>query len=104
MWRKTRSRSGTAWDFVCRGVDPNRNWGFHWNEAGSSTNPCSDIYAGRSAFSEPETRSMAEYIMRIKDRTAMFLSFHSYSQLVLTPWGWTEDLPEAYADMERRGE
>jgi murein tripeptide amidase MpaA len=102
MWRKTRSRTGTAWDFVCRGVDPNRNWAHHWNEVGSSNNPCSDIYAGRKAFSEPETKAMSDYIMRIKDRTAMYLSLHSYSQLVLTPWGYTKELPPAYPDMEKR--
>ena len=26
MWRKTRSNHGSS----CRGVDGNRNWGFHW--------------------------------------------------------------------------
>lgn len=26
LWRKTRSPQG-----LCYGVDPNRNWGFHWN-------------------------------------------------------------------------
>lgn len=46
---------------------------------------------------------MAQYILRNKDRTAMYLSFHSYSQLVLTPWGYTDDLPPAYPDLERRG-
>lgn len=27
MWRKTRSRNSNS---KCRGVDPNRNWSFHW--------------------------------------------------------------------------
>ena len=28
MWRKTRSDTGSL--FGCKGVDPNRNWGYHW--------------------------------------------------------------------------
>ncbi|KAJ8302919.1 hypothetical protein KUTeg_019315, partial [Tegillarca granosa] len=51
MWRKTRSKySG----HLCHGVDPNRNWDFHWNEGGTSRDPCSDTYSGPSAFSEIE--------------------------------------------------
>lgn len=35
LWRKTRSEQG-----LCYGTDPNRNWDFHWNEVGASSNPC----------------------------------------------------------------
>jgi hypothetical protein len=55
-WRKNR-----AWNqgSSCRGVDLNRNWGTDWNGAHStSTNPCSDIYVGSSAHSEPETMAL----------------------------------------------
>ena len=101
MWRKTRSRQNGAWGYFCRGADPNRNWNFHWNEAGSSNHPCSDIYAGPAPFSEPETKAMSDYILSVKDRVVMYLSLHSYSQLFLTPWGWTRELPKDYPDMER---
>lgn len=41
MWRKTRTpNSGSP----CDGTDPNRNWNFHWGEAGTSTKKCSDSY------------------------------------------------------------
>ncbi|KAI1285365.1 Carboxypeptidase B [Halotydeus destructor] len=105
LWRKTRSRSRSWWGLTCRGADPNRNWDFHWMEKGASDNPCSDIYAGPEPFSEPETKAISKYIEElVKGKVVpMYLSFHSYSQLVLTPWGWTEDLPEAYPDLERRG-
>lgn len=36
----------------CLGTDPNRNWEFHWGEAGASTQPCSDSYQGPKAASE----------------------------------------------------
>ena len=48
-----RSRNDT---YRCVGVDPNRNWGYHWNEGGTSDNPCSDIYMGPEAWSEVEIR------------------------------------------------
>ena len=32
LWRKTRSEHGSI--LGCKGVDPNRNWDFHWAESG----------------------------------------------------------------------
>ena len=37
MWRKTRSNNP---GYRCKGVDPNRNWGYNWGLKGASTNPC----------------------------------------------------------------
>jgi len=51
MWRKNRRK-----DVICHGVDLNRNFADHWNQGGSSGNPCSDTYHGKSAASEPETQ------------------------------------------------
>ena len=89
LWRKTRSRHlpyGISF-FGCRGVDPNRNFDYHWNEIGASDNPCTDVYAGPRAFSEPETRAIADFISANKDQIKIFIALHSYSQLWLTPWG-----------------
>ncbi|KAI1285167.1 Carboxypeptidase B [Halotydeus destructor] len=97
MWRKTRSITHSRWG--CRGVDPNRNFDFHWNEVGTSDNPCSEIYAGARAFSEIESRAVAEFIMRKKDTLKLYLAVHSYSQLWLTPWGYTDALPDNYRDL-----
>jgi murein tripeptide amidase MpaA len=90
MWRKTRSTYSSR---LCVGVDPNRNWDKAWGEAGASTNPCADDYQGPSAFSEIEVKSVASYI---KARTNLngYINFHSYSQLWMSPWGYTSDLPE----------
>ena len=38
------------------GTDLNRNWGFHWNDGGSSSHPCSQVYHGYGPFSEVENR------------------------------------------------
>lgn len=90
LWRKTRSRNGNA---ACRGVDPNRNFDFYWMYKGASNNPCSQIYAGPKALSEPETRNMANYIMRHKKNMKIYTAIHSYSQMWLSPWGYAKEVP-----------
>lgn len=89
MWRKNRSPNG----LLCYGVDPNRNWGYQWaaSAPGSSNNVCAETYAGTSAMSEPEVKSLADYIAANRDYIEMFLSFHSYSQLMLYPWSYTNE-------------
>lgn len=96
FWRKTRSRNNFS---SCRGTDPNRNFGFHWRENGASSNPCSETYAGQKAFSEAESTNIANHLWRHRQRTRVYLTFHSYSQLWLTPWGYTRDLPSDYSDL-----
>lgn len=89
LWRKTRKplfhQGG-----ICYGVDPNRNFDFHWNESGSSPDPCSDIFAGPTAFSEPETMVVSDMIHTFSEKGRMYLTLHSYGEFLLYPWGWTE--------------
>ncbi|CAG0886690.1 unnamed protein product [Darwinula stevensoni] len=93
-WRKTRSVTESS----CRGVDPNRNWDFHWMESGASQNPCSDIYAGPIPFSESETSSVADFLLEENaDRTFQgFLTVHSFGQYWLCPWGYDTIYPDDY--------
>jgi len=95
MWRKTR-RPNTG--STCVGTDPNRNWDFHWREAGVSTSPCSDIFCGPHAFSEACALNVANFLTLIKASSTLvgYISFHSYSQLWMTPWGYTDALPKDY--------
>lgn len=76
FWRKTRSRNSYS---SCRGTDPNRNFGFHWRENGASNNPCSETYAGPKAFSELESTNIGNHLWRNRQRTRVYLTFHSYS-------------------------
>lgn len=96
LWRKSRSNG-----YFCAGVDLNRNYDFKWNVAGSSDYPCSQTYGGQSALSEPESRAVATQLTRNKDNIKMYLSFHAYSQLILTPWGYRRGYPKDYKEMER---
>ncbi|GIL16744.1 MAG: carboxypeptidase T [Oligoflexia bacterium] len=81
-WRKNRSqnKNGTF------GVDLNRNYGFGWGTGGSSTSPGSDVYMGPSPFSEPETQAIKKYV-ETHTNISILLSFHTFSELILYPWG-----------------
>lgn len=81
-WRKNRrvNRGGSF------GVDLNRNYGYGWGTGGSSSNPSSDIYMGTAAFSEPETQAIRDFFVAHSNITVA-LSFHTFSELVLYPWG-----------------
>ncbi|EDW04275.1 zinc carboxypeptidase [Drosophila grimshawi] len=98
LWRKTRQPSNIS---SCIGADPNRNYDAHWLEnGGASTNPCAEDYAGPHAFSEPEIKAMSEYVCGIRDKLNVMLAFHSYGQLLLSPYGHTKfEFPYNYDDL-----
>jgi len=89
-WRKNRRDNGGG-EY---GVDLNRNYGYAWgyDNSGSSPNPASAVYRGSSAFSEPETRAVRNLVLG-RDFGAM-ITYHSFSQVILYPWGFTK-LPTA---------
>jgi zinc carboxypeptidase/all-beta uncharacterized protein/BACON domain-containing protein len=89
------------------GVDLNRNYDFKWGTINSPATPlCSQTYPGPSPASEPETASVQNLVRSLfadqrgpsdtdpapPDTTGVFLTLHSYSNLVLWPWGWTGEL------------
>ncbi len=91
------------WGFNHYGVDLNRNNLYQWGSA--STQPCEPTYQGTAAASEPETYYLNDLIRSLfpdqrpdddsspapADATGLLISLHSYSNLVLWPWGWTTD-------------
>jgi carboxypeptidase T len=81
-WRKNRSRNSNG----TFGVDLNRNYGYQWGTGGSSTNPNSETFMGTAPFSEPETQAIKKYI-ETHTNISILLSFHTFSELVLYPWG-----------------
>ncbi|VDM61605.1 unnamed protein product, partial [Angiostrongylus costaricensis] len=94
LWRKTRSRNITI-NKWCVGADANRNWGHRWGEAGANRSPCSNIYAGSRPFSEPEIVDLVTWQI---PNLVIYISLHSYGQLLLSPWGYTQARPDNYAD------
>lgn len=85
MWRKNRSRRGPS-----TGVDVNRNFEVGFG-TGSSNAPSSDVYHGPTANSEEETRALLALVKREKFHVS--LSLHSYSELILYPWGHSKADP-----------
>jgi len=101
LWRKNTDNqycTGTE----SRGADLNRNFPFGWGCCGgSSSNACDEVFRGQSAASEPETQAMRDYLRAnfpdqrsdpitatvSADASGVFIDLHSYSQLVLWPWG-----------------
>ncbi|KAF9937764.1 hypothetical protein BGZ75_006190 [Mortierella antarctica] len=90
MHRKNAQSNGG-----CLGTDTNRNWGYKWNTGGSSTNPCAQDYMGPSAFSSPEAKNIADYLKSLP-KVVSYIDFHSYSQLWMTPWGYSGTRPSTY--------
>ena len=96
MWRKTTTQySGNS----CQGTDANRNWDFHWGETGASGDSCSQTYYGPEAFSEVEARNVRDFVTAHKDKIKFYQTLHSYSQLILMPWGYTTTNAPGYDAM-----
>jgi hypothetical protein len=108
LWRKNTNQNYCGATSTDRGADLNRNFPFYWNSCNpidgcSSGLPCNETYRGPSAASESETQAVVDYVrsqypdLRSDDlglaapitTSGVFMDLHSYSQLVLWPWGFT---------------
>ena len=86
-WRKNRRNNGNG----TRGVDLNRNYATGWGGQGSSSNTSSEIYRGPSPMSEPENQGLANLVQNLPNVVG-FIDYHSYSQLIMWPWGYQSAL------------
>ena len=70
-----------------QGIDLNRNYSYNWgaDNSGSSGNPCSSTYRGTSAFSEPETEAISNFILARQFKNV--LHYHTYSNVLIHSWG-----------------
>ncbi len=88
-WRKNMSMNSGS-----QGVDLNRNYDSWWCESGASNSPWADTYCGPSAFSEPESRAVRDFV-KARPNLKTMISYHTYGELVLYPWGGKyEDIPD----------
>ncbi|MEI7440573.1 MAG: M14 family metallopeptidase [bacterium] len=86
-WRKNRHpNSGGS-----MGVDLNRNYGFGWGGGGASDDPNNDTYRGPSSFSEIEIQNVRDFVKSKRHRMNSVMDFHSFSELILYPWGYQYD-------------
>ncbi|MBK7214010.1 MAG: carboxypeptidase regulatory-like domain-containing protein [Bacteroidales bacterium] len=89
-WRKNirdNNSNGLIDSGTTDGVDLNRNYGWEWGGEGTSTSSSDITYCGPSGFSEPETMAMKNIIDQHHFVTG--ISYHSYSELVLFPYGYS---------------
>ncbi|CAF3975355.1 unnamed protein product, partial [Rotaria sp. Silwood1] len=63
---------------------------------GASHDPCSEVFCGSKPFSEIETFQVAQFISNHNDTIVNYINFHSYSQLWMSPWGYTTILPSDF--------
>lgn len=103
-WRKNRQPNSGS---TAIGTDLNRNWGYKWGCCGgSSGSTSSETYRGRSAFSAPETARVRDFVTsRVvggRQQITANIDFHTYSQLVLWPYGYTraDTAPGLNADQQ----
>jgi hypothetical protein len=96
LWRKNlHDNDGDGEITSLDGVDLNRNFPEHWNydDEGSGTIFSDETYRGTSPGSEPETQAM---IGLIEDIHPVFhISYHSFGQLLLYPFGFQVNTPSA---------
>ncbi|MFF2845272.1 M14 family metallopeptidase [Streptomyces sp. NPDC058001] len=90
-WRKNRQpNTGTT----NVGTDLNRNWNFKFGCCGGSSGSTgSETYRGPAAESAPEVKVVADFVRsRVvggKQQITAGIDFHTYSELVLWPFGYT---------------
>ncbi|KAH6875649.1 carboxypeptidase-like protein A4 precursor [Alternaria rosae] len=106
LWRKNRQPRPNI-NTTCLGTDGNRNWKYEWDaeppEGGSTPDPCGQTYRGEAPGDTPENQAMDSLSAQLSQTGAgirSFIDFHSYGQLILTPYGFSCDpLPETLPRM-----
>jgi hypothetical protein len=91
-----------SWQY---GVDLNRNHSLAWGGTGSSSEPCSQTYRGTDPVSELEVASLQSLVKALipdqrgegvndaaaQSTTGLLLTLHSFGELILRPWGYSEN-------------
>ncbi|NLF37988.1 hypothetical protein GX586_00995, partial [bacterium] len=120
--RKNGRRGGSAYwppnGSQQYGVDCNRNHSYMWGASGSSTAPMDLTYRGAGAASEPEVSNLEAFVSALipdqrgpapsdpapETTAGILVSLHSYSELVLWPWGYGSAVAPNNAGLQRIGQ
>lgn len=95
-WRKNTDNSAGGGANYAKGpngpgVDLNRNYGFKWGLPGASPSATAPTFRGPGPFSEPETQAIKRLVESRK--WTFLMTYHSFSNLILWPWGHTNAPP-----------
>jgi carboxypeptidase T len=103
-WRKNRQPNAGTTNV---GTDLNRNWSYQWGCCGGSSGSTgSETYRGPAPFSTPEDQRLRDFVQsRVVggvQQIKVNIDFHTYSELVLWPFGYTfsDTAPGLGADQE----
>ncbi len=96
-WRKnirdnnnSQNYTGGEYGYGADGVDINRNYAWEWGYISATDDNNSATYHGPGALSEPEAQAFADFL-RSKPFIAG-ISYHTYGQYVLYPFGYQSNL------------
>ncbi|XP_072815041.1 mast cell carboxypeptidase A isoform X2 [Vicugna pacos] len=98
MWKKNRSKNQNS---NCVGTDLNRNFNVSWNSFPYTKDPCEETYRGPAPESEKETKAVTDFIRSHLKSIKAYITFHSYSQMLLFPYVYTSELPPNYEDLAK---
>ena len=95
-----RKNARSTCDGSPNGVDLNRNYSFMWglDNEGSSPDGCNETFRGSGPFSEPETQAVRDFVEQHDFPLAM--NYHSYSNLLLYPYGYEYDNAAPQEDID----
>jgi|WetSurMetagenome_2_1015567.scaffolds.fasta_scaffold00443_20 carboxypeptidase T len=91
-----RGSFGYKTEITSVGVDLNRNYGYRWLRffllaplyiGSTSVFDNNDAYRGQRPFSENETQAIRQFMDTHK--ITISISYHTYGELILFPWGYT---------------
>jgi hypothetical protein len=94
LWRKNLADNDNDGEItIVDGVDLNRNFASKWglDDEGSSPVMSDATYRGPAPHSEPETQVVEDFVL--KHDFKFLISYHTYSNLILYPWGWQVRTP-----------
>ncbi|VAW40320.1 hypothetical protein MNBD_GAMMA01-1054, partial [hydrothermal vent metagenome] len=102
-WKRKNENNNFCANQSTKGIDMNRNFAWMWNQgSGSSGSACDQVFRGPSAQSEYENDAIDTHLKTLfidarganladaapTDTTGVFLDIHSYSELILWPYGF----------------
>lgn len=86
-WKDKESQNRIEGSDTCVGVNLNRNFDYNWNNVDGLdfTNACSQDYSGEKAFSEPESKALGKFLLKIATKLRLYISLRSYGQIISLP-------------------
>lgn len=86
------------------GTNINRNWDIHWNQNGSSSDPCDEKFAGPNPFSTISAHIFSNVIYTLKDQIKLFIALFGNGPAIDIPYGYTKALPKNYKHLLEKGQ